>query len=196
MVLCDGSNQLAWRQMAKTGHIWATQLARTADGSDCPPSPYLHPFFALSRRESLCLLVVPLPLSSTLVIPLCSRPMSWNQGQLSSSPPPPSPVFLFHQNCFSCPDEVTLATQKQVSRAPGRLSTTSPLLILSPSCSMPSLFRSLSARFRRPVPAARMPPQQPRFDPKKQVCCKVLLLDGSDLNVLVSVSYPPGGAVN
>ncbi|PAV88613.1 hypothetical protein WR25_19524 [Diploscapter pachys] len=63
---------------------------------------------------------------------------------------------------------------------------------------MPSLFRSLSARFRRaPVQAGSSADQNydhssggnslpPKFDHRRQLCCKVLLLDGSDLNVVVS----------
>ncbi|CAI4229115.1 unnamed protein product [Auanema sp. JU1783] len=49
---------------------------------------------------------------------------------------------------------------------------------------MPSMFRSLSARFRRQPTAQRM--ATPKFDPKKQASCKVLLLDGTDLNIIVS----------
>ncbi|CAJ0942605.1 unnamed protein product, partial [Mesorhabditis belari] len=51
---------------------------------------------------------------------------------------------------------------------------------------MPSLFRTLSARFRRDN-RRRFDQNQPRdIDPRKQVCCKVLLLDGTDLSIVVS----------
>ncbi|GMR41946.1 hypothetical protein PMAYCL1PPCAC_12141, partial [Pristionchus mayeri] len=58
---------------------------------------------------------------------------------------------------------------------------------------MASFFRTFSSRFRKPrgnidLERERSASAQrvPRIDPKKQVCCKVLLLDGTDLNVVVS----------
>lgn len=55
---------------------------------------------------------------------------------------------------------------------------------------MPSLLRSLSARFRRSPPSqgdARRQDTAPKIDPRRQASCKVLLLDGTDLNVVVPV---------
>ncbi|GMT18675.1 hypothetical protein PFISCL1PPCAC_9972, partial [Pristionchus fissidentatus] len=56
-----------------------------------------------------------------------------------------------------------------------------------------SFFRTFSSRFRKPrgnmdLERERSASAQrvPRIDTKKQVCCKVLLLDGTDLNVVVS----------
>ncbi|WKY00930.1 hypothetical protein Q1695_015161 [Nippostrongylus brasiliensis] len=52
---------------------------------------------------------------------------------------------------------------------------------------MPSLFRSLSARFRRSSPSQNDSKQKTsvKIDNRRQASCKVLLLDGTDLNVVV-----------
>lgn len=65
---------------------------------------------------------------------------------------------------------------------------------------MPDFFRSLSQRFRSQ--STRQPrnnvnnvkdnkqssSQPPKFDNRRECLCKVLLLDGTDINVIVSVS--------
>ncbi|RCN48219.1 FERM protein [Ancylostoma caninum] len=52
---------------------------------------------------------------------------------------------------------------------------------------MPSFFRTLSSRFRRsPRDESDSKRQDPvRIDTRRQASCKVLLLDGTDLNVVV-----------
>ncbi|KAK6050323.1 FERM protein [Cooperia oncophora] len=53
---------------------------------------------------------------------------------------------------------------------------------------MPSLFRSLSQRFRRSPPnqcEIKRQDSTPKIDNRRQSSCKVLLLDGTDLNVVV-----------
>ncbi|PIO57788.1 FERM protein, partial [Teladorsagia circumcincta] len=55
-------------------------------------------------------------------------------------------------------------------------------------CEMPSLFRSLSQRFRRSPPnqcEIKRQDSAPKIDSRRQASCKVLLLDGTDLNVVV-----------
>ncbi|KAK6742463.1 hypothetical protein RB195_009997 [Necator americanus] len=53
---------------------------------------------------------------------------------------------------------------------------------------MPSFFRTLSSRFRRPPREENDPKRHDsiRVDSRRQISCKILLLDGTDLNVVVT----------